>query len=80
MLKFGSEEAFEIVLDDKDAEEIWISASAKDVPGKGGEAKGGDGGWMEEAKCVTPAFCEQCPEEDCPAAENDCGGALCENS
>ena len=46
-MEFGSEEAFEIVFDDEDAEEIGIAAGAKDVPGKCGEAESGDGCGME---------------------------------
>ncbi len=68
MLEFGGEEAFEIVFDDEDAEEIWIAAGAEDVPGKRGQAEGGDGGWMKEAEGIAPTFREECPEEDGAAA------------
>ena len=43
MLEFGGEEAFEIVFDDEDAEEIWIAAGAEDVPGERCYAESGDG-------------------------------------
>jgi len=48
----GVKVAFEIVLDDEDAEEIRIAAGAEDVPGKSGEAEGRDGGGMKEAEGV----------------------------
>src|SRR5258708_7140505 len=79
VLELGSEEAVEIVLDDKDAEEVGVAAGAEDVPGKSGEAEAGDGDWMKAAEGVSPAFGEGCPEEDRSAGENDCGGTFGES-
>ena len=47
MLEFWCEEAFEIVFDDEDAEEIGITARAEDVPGECRDAESGDGCWMK---------------------------------
>ena len=79
MLEFGSEVAFEIVLDDEDAEEIRIAAGAEDVPGKSGEAEGRDGGGMKEAEGVAPALGEERPEKNGAAHEDDASGAFREN-
>ena len=73
VLEFGSEEAVEIVLDDEDAEEVGVAVSAKNVPGKCGEAEGGDGDGMKAAEGVAPAFGEDGPEKDCAAGQNYCG-------
>jgi hypothetical protein len=67
------------VFDDEDAEEVGVAASAEDVPREGGEAEGGDCGWMKEPKGVAPALGEECPEKDGTAAENCGGGAFCED-
>src|SRR5882762_5013107 len=80
VLEFGSEVAFEIVLDDEDAEEIRVAAGAEDVPGKSGEAEGRDGGGMKEAESITPPLGEERPEKDCAAGENNGRRALCEDS
>jgi len=63
VLEFGSEVAFEIVLDDEDAEEIRVAAGAEDVPGKSGEAEGRDGGGMKRREAFAPAFGEERPEK-----------------
>ena len=63
MLEFGGEKALEIVLDDEDAEEIGVAARAKDVPGKGSEAKAGDRNGMKAAESVVPAFDESRPKQ-----------------
>src|SRR2546430_6407960 len=39
VLKFGSQEALEIMLDNKHTQEIWIAAAAANVPRKGSSAK-----------------------------------------
>ena len=72
MLEFWREEAFEIVLDDKDAEKIGVASSANYVPGKCGEAESDDGERMETTKSVSPAPAENRPEKYCAARENDC--------
>ena len=79
MLEFGGEVALEVVFDDEDAEEIGVTAGAKDVPGKSGEAEGGEGGGMEEAEGVAPALGEERPEKNGAAGENDGGGAFGED-
>ena len=79
MLEFGREIAFEIVFDDEDTEEIGIAAGAQDVPRQGGYAEGGDCGGMEEAESVSPAFCENGPEENGSGDEDDACGTFCEN-
>src|SRR2546426_4272883 len=76
VLEFGSEVAFEIVLDDEDAEEVGIASGAEDIPGKSGEAEGPDRGGMKEAEGVTPALGEERPEKDSAAGENDGSGAF----
>src|SRR2546428_13954236 len=49
VLEFGSEVAFEIVLDDEDGEEVGIASGAADIPGKSGEGEGPGRGGMKEA-------------------------------
>src|SRR6266851_6593673 len=76
MLEFGGDVAFEIVLDDEDAEEIGIAAGAEDVPRESGEAKRDEGDGMKEAEGVAPALGEERPEENGAAGENDGGGTF----
>ena len=71
VLECRSEVALEVVLDDEDAEEVWIAAGAKDVPGQSGEAEGGDGGGMKQPEGVVPTFGERSPEKDGAANQND---------
>ena len=66
VLEFGGEEAFEIVFDDEDAEEIGIAAGAEDVPGKCGEAESGDGSRMKKAECVAPALVKSAQKKTAP--------------
>ena len=75
-MEFGNQVALEVVLDDEDAEEVGVAASAEDVPGQGSEAEGSDSGRMKEAERVAPALRKECPKEDRPAAENDAGRPL----
>jgi len=79
VLEFGSEVAFEIVLDDEDAEEVGVAAGTQDIPGEGGQAERGDGGGMKEAEGVAPAFREERPEKNGAAGKNDGGRAFREN-
>ncbi len=79
MLEFGGEVAFEIVLDDEDAEKIGVAAGAQDVPGESGEAEGGDDGGMKEAESVSPALGEERPEKNGAAGEDNGGGAFGED-
>jgi len=79
VLEFGSEEAFEVLLDDEDAEEFGIAAGTEHVPGKRGEAKAGDGDRMETAKGIAPAFGEDRPKKNCAARKNDSRGTFREN-
>ncbi len=67
------------MLDDEDAKEIGVAAGAEDVPGKGSEAEGGDGGGMKQAEGVAPAFGKECPQENRAATKNDCRRAFREN-
>src|SRR5580692_2568284 len=76
VLELGSEEAVEIVLDDEDAEEVGVAAGAENVPGESGEAETGDGDGMKAAKGVAPAFCEDGPEKNGAAGEDDGGGTF----
>ena len=76
MLELGSEEAVEIVFDDKDAEEVGVTAGAEDVPRKGGEAEAGDGDGVEAAEGVAPAFCEDGPKEDRTTGKDEGGGTF----
>ena len=55
MLKFGGEEAFEVVLDEEDAKEFRIAKGTENVPGKGREAEAGDRDRMKATKSVAPA-------------------------
>src|SRR5215472_808306 len=71
VLEFGREVTFEIVLDDEDAQEIRIAASAQNVPGQGGSAESGNAHWMQEPKRVVPAFGDPRPEQHRSGAEND---------
>src|SRR5271156_3691069 len=71
VLKFGREIAFEIMFDDKDAKEARIAPRARNIPGQGGGAEREDCCWMQKPKYVAPAFCENCPEENRTAGEND---------
>src|SRR5712692_7333762 len=79
VLEFGSEVAFEIVLDDEDAEEVGIASGAEDIPGKSGEAEGPDRGGVKDAEGVAPTFGKERPEKNGTAGENDGGGALGED-
>ena len=79
MLEFGGEETLEVVLDDKNAEEIGVAAGAENVPGKGGDAEAGDGQRVNTAKRVAPAFGENGPEQDAAAGEDERGGAFGES-
>ena len=79
VLEFGSEEAFEIVLDDEDVEEGGIALGAEDVPRQGCEAKDSDGDGMKKAKRVAPPLGKERPEEDGTAAENNSSWAFGEN-
>jgi hypothetical protein len=79
VLKFGSEVALEIVLDDEDAEEIRIAACAENVPGESGEAEGSDGDWVKKTESVAPAFSQERPGKNGAAAEDDGGGAFGKN-
>jgi len=79
VLEFGGEVAFEIVLDDEDAEEIGVAAGAQDVPGEGGQAEGRERSGMKEAQGVAPAFGEERPKENGAATENDRCGAFGED-
>ena len=79
MLKFGGEEALEIVLDDENAKKIRIAAGAEDVPGKRGEAKTGDGDGVKPAEGVAPAVGDCCPQENGSAGENDGHGTFGES-
>jgi len=65
VLEFGSEEALEVVLDDEDAEEVGVAAGAEGIPGKGSEAKGGDGDGVKAAEGVAPATGESSPQQNC---------------
>jgi hypothetical protein len=76
VLKFGGEEALEIVLDDEDLEEVGVAAGAEDVPGKRGEAEGRDCGGVKEEEGIPPAFGEERPEKNSAAGENDGGGSF----
>ena len=78
MLEFGGEKALEVVLDDEDAEKVWVAAGAKDVPRECGEAKSDNSGGVKQAKSVAPAFCDECPEEDGATAKDDRGRSFCE--
>jgi hypothetical protein len=79
MLEFWSEVAFEVVLDDKDAEELGIAVSAKYVPGEGGQAETGDGQRVKAAESVTPTSGQDGPEEYGAAGKNDGGGSFGED-
>ena len=79
VLEFGSEVAFEIVLDDEDAEEIRVASGTEDVPGQSRHAERGDCGWMKETEGVAPALAEKRPETDRAAAKNYRGGPFGEN-
>src|SRR5713101_8851458 len=79
VLEFGGEVAFEVVLDDEDAEEVGVAAGAEDVPRQSRCAERGERGWMKEAEGVSPALGEERPEEDRAAAEDYRGGALGEH-
>ena len=79
MPEFRSEVALEIVFDDKDAEEVGISAGAEDVPGKSREAEADDADGMKATEGVTPALGEEGPEKNPSAGEDDRGGAFGEN-
>src|SRR5437763_1714830 len=76
VLKFGSQEALEIMLDNKHEQEIWIAAAAANVPRKGSSAKRGDSYWMKQSKRVPPPFGQESPEEHRAATENNRRGAL----
>jgi len=76
VLEFGGEVAFEIVLDDEDAEEIGIATGTKDVPGEGGKTEAGNGYRVEAAEGVTPASGECRPQQNATAGKNDGGGTL----
>jgi len=71
VLEFRGEVAFEIVLDDEDAEEIGIAARAEDVPGKGGNAERDDASGVKQAEGIAPALGEERPEKYRAAAQND---------
>ncbi len=47
--------------------------------GRAVSAEGREGGGMEQAKSVAPALCEERPEENSAAAEDDAGGAFGED-
>src|SRR5262249_52516289 len=79
VLEFGSEETFEVVFDDEDAEEFGIAAGTEHVPGQRGGAKAGDGDNMEEAEGIAPAFGDDRPKKNCAARKNDCHGTFREN-
>ena len=79
MLKFGSEIALEVVLDDKDAEKVRVAASTEDVPRKSRGAESGDSSGMKEPESVAPAFGEERPEEDCACTKNNPSGAFGQN-
>jgi len=79
VLKFGSEKALEVVLDDEDAEEFGVAAGTEHVPGKRGEAKTGDSGGMKTAKGIAPAFRRDPPKKNRAARQDNSGGALREN-
>ncbi|OLB38794.1 MAG: hypothetical protein AUH11_05830 [Acidobacteria bacterium 13_2_20CM_57_17] len=79
MLEFGSEIAFEIVLDDENAEEVGIAAGTEDVPGESSEAERSDRGGMKEAEGVAPALGEKRPEKNGAPGKNYGGRAFREN-
>lgn len=79
MLEFGSEEAFEVVLDDENAKEFGVAAGTEQVPGKRGEAKAGEYDGMKAAEGVAPAFCENSPKKKSAARENDRGRTFRKN-
>jgi hypothetical protein len=79
VLKFGGKVALEVVFDDEDAEEIGVATGAEDVPGKRGDAEGGDCGGLKQAEGVAPAFGEDGPEEDGATGEDDGCGTFGEN-
>ena len=79
VLELRREKAVEIVLDDEDAEEVGVATGAEDVPGKSGEAEAGDGDGMKAVKGLAPAFCEDRPEKNGAAGEDDGGGTFGES-
>ena len=79
MLEFGCEVAFEIVFDYEDAEEVGVAAGAEDVPGQGGCTESGACCGIKQAECVTPAFGENGPKKNRATAQNDGGGAFCQD-
>ena len=76
MLKFRSQEALEIMIYNKHAQEIWIAAAAANVPRNGSSAKRCDSYWMKQSKRVPPPFGQESPEEHRAATENNRRGAL----
>src|SRR5207253_10838260 len=56
VLEFGRQVTLEIVLDDEDAQELRIAASAHNVPGQGGSRESGNAQRMQEPNRVVPAF------------------------
>ncbi len=71
MLKFGSEEALEVVFNDEDAEKIGIALGANDVPGERSHAEAADGHGVKAAKGVAPALGEDSPQKHRATGEND---------
>ncbi len=71
MVEFGREVTFEIVLDDEDAQEVRIAASAENVPGQGGSRESGNARRMQEPKRVVPAFGDPRPEKHSAGAEHN---------
>jgi len=76
VLEFGRQVAFEVVLDDEDAEEIGIVAGAEDVPGQGGQTKGSHCRGMKQAESIAPALRENSPEENRSSAQDNGGGTF----
>jgi len=76
MLEFGGEVALEIVLDEEDAEEVGVAASAENAPRESCKAKRRESGRMKEAEGVAPALGDERPEENGASGENDGRGTF----
>ena len=79
VLEFGCEVAPEVVLDEKNAEEVGITARAEDVPREGSEAEAEDGDGMKAPQGIAPALGADGPKKNRTARKDDCSRAFRKN-